>query len=70
MLTAQKWLAHADAKTTLSIYAYLSQECELQNAEKLNAVFTRVSTVVKKGEHKPQTSLAKGVAGLFCFGVT
>jgi integrase len=43
VLTAQKWLAHADAKTTLSIYAHLCQEYELQKAEKLNAVFTKVS---------------------------
>jgi integrase len=42
VLTAQKWLGHADAKTTLSIYAHLSKEYELQNAEKLNAVFSKV----------------------------
>ena len=36
-------MEHAAAKTTLSICAHLSQEYELQNAEKLNAVFTKVS---------------------------
>ena len=43
VLTAQKWLGHADAKTTLSIYSHLSKEYELQNAEKLNAVFSKAA---------------------------
>ena len=48
MLTAHKWLTPADAKTTLSIYAHLYQEYELQKAEKLNAVFTKVAKQLQK----------------------
>lgn len=42
VLTAQKWLGHADAKTTLSIYAHLSKDFELQNAQKLNDIFAKI----------------------------
>ena len=43
VLTAQKWLGHADAKTTLSIYAHLSKDFELKNADKLNSIFSKVA---------------------------
>lgn len=43
VLTAQKWLGHADAKTTLSIYAHLSKDFELQNAQKLNDIFAKAA---------------------------
>lgn len=41
VLTAQKWLGHADAKTTLSIYSHLSKDYELRNADKLNDAFSK-----------------------------
>lgn len=41
ILTAQKWLGHADAKTTLSIYSHLNYANELHNMHKLNSVFEK-----------------------------
>ncbi|MEL7609530.1 MAG: tyrosine-type recombinase/integrase [Bacillota bacterium] len=41
VLTAQKWLGHADARTTLSIYAHLSEDFELENADKLKDAFSK-----------------------------
>ncbi|MGI6151241.1 MAG: tyrosine-type recombinase/integrase [Christensenellales bacterium] len=42
VLTAQKWMGHADAKTTLSIYSHLSEDYELRNAGKLNDAFKKI----------------------------
>jgi integrase len=44
VLTAQKWLGHADAKTTLSIYAHLSEDFELKNAGKLEDAFSKAKS--------------------------
>lgn len=41
VLTAQKWLGHADAKTTLAIYSHLSEDYELHNAGKLEDAFSQ-----------------------------
>ena len=52
MLTAQMWLGHADAKKTLAIYSHLSDGKEMQNAEKLDEIFSKVAgmTVFQKAK--------------------
>ena len=41
ILSAQKYLGHADVKTTLQIYAHLSQEKTDSSAEKIKAAFSK-----------------------------
>lgn len=53
VLTAQKWLGHADPATTLAIYTHLSKDFELQNAGKLNEAFSK--KVARKLPETPQT---------------
>ena len=39
VLSAQKFMGHADIKTTLAIYAHLSEGKELENTEKVRIAF-------------------------------
>jgi len=41
ILAAQKFLGHADVKTTLQIYAHLGEGKEMENAEKVREAFAR-----------------------------
>lgn len=41
ILAAQKFLGHADVKTTLQIYSHLGAGKEMENAEKVREAFTR-----------------------------
>lgn len=43
VLTAQRWLGHANVNTTLSIYAHLSKEKEMKNVDKLAGIFEKVA---------------------------
>lgn len=43
VLTAQRFLGHADAKTTLAIYTHLAGEKEKKGAAKVNAAFKKVA---------------------------
>lgn len=49
ILSAQRFLGHADAKTTLSIYAHLSQGKEDKNAAKVRGIFEKLPESCQKG---------------------
>lgn len=48
ILNAQRFLGHADVKTTLAIYAYLSKGKEDINAEKARVAFSKEKKVAEK----------------------
>lgn len=52
VLTAQRWLGHANASTTLAIYAHLSKEQEMKNVDKLAGIFEKVAQRLPDASNK------------------
>lgn len=54
ILSAQRFLGHADVKTTLAIYAHLSKGKEDSNAEKVRDIFSKVAERLPKPKTETQ----------------